>query len=111
MDFDFEAIKADHTSDLWCGHEIVRRGSQSTLSFRFGEGQRTTPFCTLASRLVRLPSCWPLDEILVAYYAVEGNGSFGSHRNSHVLDGFTRRPPSTEARRLAMGKSHQEPAL
>ena len=35
------------------------------------------------------PDCWPPDEILVAYYKVEGSCRFGSHRNSHVLSGFT----------------------
>jgi len=47
----------------------------------------------------------------MAYHAVEGSGDSGSHRNSHVLSGFTWRPPSTEARQLVMGKFHQGPVL
>ena len=53
---------------------------------------------------------WPPDEILVAESVAEGKLASASYRNSHVLSGFTWRPPSAEERQLARGRSHQGPA-
>ena len=41
----------------------------------------------------------------MAESVAEGKLASASYRNSHVLDGFTWRPPSAEERQLGIGKS------
>ena len=95
MDFDFLPVKLGHTLGIRAG-KLFRTGTLRAPDspIALGEGQHTPTFNTpreWASESWCLES-WPLDEILAAYHAVEGSGGFGSHRNSHVLDGFTWRP-------------------
>src|SRR5579872_256037 len=86
----------------WSWRTVVYWHSQRTKVFGFWVGT-----CPQAQPRSNLPVVGKAGPERSSWLGCAGSGklALSSHRNSHLLCGFTSRPPATEKRELAMGKS------